>query len=262
MDQVGGQLAPTFLFVDPCGVSGTSFETIKAVMGCKSSEAFIFFNIDGVRRIAGLSKVSDVLVELLGSRARAEHLFAALQVEANVRQREELILLSYQRALRDDMGVKYTVPFRIESEAKEKTSHYLIHACNHHLGFKIMKEIMWKQGRSEEGEHDLQLTQASRTNYIPLFDLRGDAIKKTIVQALERGPLRVRVFYEDWVCRPEDMLCEGAYRKALLELEQEGNIEVLDKDGRSPKPSAERPRRNGKPTLGKEHYVRLSSTAK
>jgi len=25
-------LAPTFLFVDPCGVSGTNFETIRAVM--------------------------------------------------------------------------------------------------------------------------------------------------------------------------------------------------------------------------------------
>ena len=34
-------------------------------------EAFIFFNIDGVRRIAGLDGVSHVLVELLGSQQRA-----------------------------------------------------------------------------------------------------------------------------------------------------------------------------------------------
>lgn len=76
--EVSGNLAPSFLFVDPCGVSGTSFDTIKSVMACKSSEAFIFFNIDGVRRIAGLSDLSDVLVELLGSKKRAEALFAVL----------------------------------------------------------------------------------------------------------------------------------------------------------------------------------------
>jgi hypothetical protein len=42
------------VFVDPCGVEGTCFETIKKVMACQSSEAFVFFNIDGVRRIFGL----------------------------------------------------------------------------------------------------------------------------------------------------------------------------------------------------------------
>lgn len=54
LGRVGGKLAPTFLFVDPCGVSGTSLETIRAVMEKEKCEAFIFFNIDGVRRIAGL----------------------------------------------------------------------------------------------------------------------------------------------------------------------------------------------------------------
>ena len=32
LGKLGGRLAPTFLFVDPCGVSGASFDTIRAVM--------------------------------------------------------------------------------------------------------------------------------------------------------------------------------------------------------------------------------------
>jgi len=261
LSAVSGNLAPTFLFVDPCGVSGTSFDTIKRVMACKSSEAFIFFNIDGVRRIAGLDKLSDVLVELLGSKKRAEELFAALQKTVVVAKRERMILESYRQALREDMGVKYTIPFRVESEEKQKTSHYLIHASNHHLGFKIMKEVMWTRGHSETGQGDLQFVQASRTDYIPLFDPRYDT-KKEILNALAAGPQCVNLFYTDWVIRPDDLLCQPAYKRALLELEASGEIEVLDKDKRTPKPAKSRRPHKGKPTLGEGYYVRLVKNVK
>ncbi len=261
LDKVGGQLAPTFLFVDPCGVAGTCFETIKRVMACKSSEAFIFFNIDGVRRIAGLDKLSDVLIELLGSRGRAEKLFVALQREVDVEKREQMILQSYREALRDDMGVAYSVPFQVESEDKQKTSHYLIHATNHRLGFKIMKDVMWRHGHSDDRAGGLVFEQASRTNFIPLFDLGGDEIKHQILSALNNAPLKVAVICDEWVCHPENMLCETAYKRALLELEAADKIEVLSKDMKNVVTAAQRPRRNQKPTLGNDYFVRLVQSA-
>ncbi len=99
-----GKLAPTFLFVDPCGVSGASFETIRAVMSNEKCEAFIFFNIDGVRRIAGLSALSPVLVELMGSEERARTLHEKLRTTNNAKAREEIILFEYCRAVEEDMG--------------------------------------------------------------------------------------------------------------------------------------------------------------
>jgi three-Cys-motif partner protein len=262
LTQSKGNLAPTFLFVDPCGVKGTSFETIKGVMASKSSEAFIFFNIDGVRRIAGLENLSDVLVELLGSKERAGGLFTALQKTEDVAERERMILAIYRHALREDMGVVYTIPFRVESEEKQKTSHYLIHATNHSLGFRIMKEIMWNRGHSEEGEGALQLVQAGRIDYMPLFDFRFDDVKKEILNALASGPQCVNLFYSDWVVRPDDLLCQPAYKQALLELEASGEIEVLDKDKRTPKPMKSRKRHKGKATLGEGYYVRFAGKAK
>jgi three-Cys-motif partner protein len=257
LNESNGRLAPTFLFVDPCGVRGTSFETIKAVMACKSSEAFIFFNIDGVRRIAGLDKVSEVLVELLGKRKRAEELFANLQKTADVGERERMILATYRCALREDMGVDYTIPFRVESEERQRTSHYLIHASSHPLGFKIMKEIMWNRGQSEQGESALQFVQAGRTDYITLFDPRYD-LKSDILKALAAGPKCVDHFYNDWVLRPDDLLCQPEYRQDLLELEAGGEIEVLDKDNLTPRPAHSRKKHKGKPTLGEHYYVRLT----
>ncbi|HKR12555.1 MAG TPA: three-Cys-motif partner protein TcmP [Pyrinomonadaceae bacterium] len=200
LDKLEGNLAPTFLFVDPCGVSGASFNTIQRVMNFRKCEAFIFFNIDGVRRIAGLESVSDVLIELLGSEARANEFHNALRASSDVQERERMILTHYCAALREEIGARYLIPFRVEHEEQHRTSHYLIHATKHPLGFKIMKDVMWRRGHSEEQPGALELRQSSRTNLIPMFDQRGD-IKKEILSALEQGPRKVSVFYGEWTAR-------------------------------------------------------------
>lgn len=254
--EVRGRLAPTFLFVDPCGVSGTSFKTIRQVMDCGKCEAFIFFNIDGVRRIAGLPEVSEVLVELMGSKERAQALYDALRITTNARKREQLIVEHYRKALTDDIRAKYTVPFRVEHEEQQKASHYLVHATKHHLGFAIMKDVMWRRGQTEYQGGALEFKQASHTNYIPLFDFSWDEVKENILKALQGGPLKVAAFCEDWVYRPEDSLCETAYKKALLELENEAKIEVLDKQGKNVVPVLARRKYKGKPTLANDYFVR------
>jgi len=255
LNQRRGKLPPTFLFVDPCGVAGNSFETVRSVMENDKCEAFIFFNIDGVRRILGLKELSPVLVDLLGSPDRANALYAELNAARDPSKREEIILAAYCKALSEDMGVTYIIPFRVEHEGQRKASHYLIHGTKHPLGFSIMKDVMWRRGRGEDLPGALELRQKGRTNFIPMFDTHGET-KLQILNALERGPVRASVFYKQWTMRSSDMLCEAAYRQILLELEAEGKIEVLDKDGRLVLGVDARPTRNNKPTLAKDYYIR------
>ena len=255
---VEGKLAPTFLFVDRCGVTGTCFETIDAVMKCNKCEVFIFFNIDGVRRIAGLDKLSPVLIELMGSTERARSLYDELRDIAEASDREQLIVSHYRAAL-VGIGAEYTIPFRVEHEGKKKTSHYLIHATKHPLGFKIMKDVMWRRGEANDQTGGLELSQSSRTNFVPLFDNRGDTIKAMITAELKKGKRKVDLFCDDWVQRATDMIAEPAYKKALLEMEEDGVINVLAKDGVTPKPLLLRPRPKGKATLGSGHYVQLTA---
>jgi three-Cys-motif partner protein len=257
LQRLDGKLAPTFLFVDLCGVSGASFETIRAVMACEKCEAFIFFNIDGVRRIAGLDALSPVLVELMGSKERAQALYDEIRTTLKVAERERMILSHYRRALAEEISAEYTIPFGVEHEDQHKTSHYFIHATKHPLGFRIMKDVMWRLGHAEDQPGALELRQKSRTNFIPLFDLQGDEIKQNILNALRVGPLRVSVFYQEWTNRPNDLLCESAYRKVLLALEADGKIEVLGKDGKNVVGFEARRPYKGQPTLGKDYFVRL-----
>jgi hypothetical protein len=156
------------------------------------------------------------------------------------------------------MGVKYIIPFRVEHEDQRRTSHYLIHASKHPLGFRIMKEVMWRRGHGQDQPGGLELRQKSRTNFLPMFDKNAD-IKGEILRALKAKPLRVSIFYEEWTMRPTNMQCEAAYRQALLELESEGKIEVLGKDGKDVVSVAARPRPKGKATLAKNYYVRLKN---
>jgi three-Cys-motif partner protein len=256
LGKLGGKLAPTFLFVDPCGVSGASFNTIRAVMENDKCEAFIFFNIDGVRRILGLPALSQVVVDLMGSEDRAMAVYEKIRANGNVGEREEIILSEYCNALREEMGAKYIIPFRVEHEDKKKTSHYLIHATKHPLGFSIMKDVMWARGHAEDSLGGLELRQRGRTNFVPMFDKHAD-LKEEILGSLKAKPVRASVFYKEWTMRPNDLQCEAAYRQALLELEHDGSIEVLGKDGKNVIGVDVRPKRKGKPTLAKDFYVRL-----
>jgi hypothetical protein len=121
-----------------------------------------------------------------------------------------------------------------------------------------MKDVMWARGHAEDQPGALELRQKGRTNFVPMFDKHAD-IKEEILAALKTKPVRVSVFYKEWTMRATDMQCEAAYRQALLELEDDGKIEVLGKDGKNVMNVDARPKRKNKPTLAKDFYVRLKN---
>jgi hypothetical protein len=192
----------------------------------------------------------------MGSTQRAEELYHKLRQTDDVAARETIILSEYCKALRKEMDIRYIIPFRVEHEDQMRTSHYLIHASKHPLGFRIMKDVMWRRGHGEDEPGGLELRQRSRTNFVPMFDRHAD-IKAEILNALKARPLRVSVFYEDRTMRPDDMHCEAAYRQALIELESTGQIEVLSKDAKNVVNANTRRKIRGKATLAKDYYVRL-----
>lgn len=120
-----------------------------------------------------------------------------------------------------------------------------------------MKDVMWGRGQGKNQDGALELRQSGRTNYVPLFDAHGDS-KEKILAALKEAPRRVSHFYEEWPSRPGDFLCEAAYRQMLLELEADGQIQVMGKDGATVCGVDLRRKRLGKPTLGKNYFVRLT----
>lgn len=255
--QFGGRMPPTFLFVDPCGIKGVSFEAIRKIMAFDACESFIFFNIDGIRRTLGLDELHPTLVDVFGSKSRAKNLWQSFRLEKTPRSKEDLILRTYRQALSDDMGLCYTIPFGIQHQARKITSHYLIHATKKAVGFSIMKDVMWKLGETDDGQGGLWFEQASRTGTSLLFPLEEYRIEDSILEELRKnGLVPVNRFFKDWVIDHSNLVSESAYKKALLNLEALERIVVFDKDGKTPKPARNRMRK-GSPTLGEGYFVRL-----
>jgi len=72
----------------------------------------------------------------------------------------------------------------------------------------------------------------------------------------------VKLFAIEWPQRPTDMLVSKEYKRILLELEQEGVIEVLDARTHLPVPAAKRRKKSGQPTLGNDYLVRSAIAGK
>lgn len=157
----GSSLAPSFLFADPCGVQGLSFTTLKRYLIEAHGEALLFFNYDGVTRIAGLGfKPGGTLSQLVGGDERAKELVARLEGKSP-KEKEEIIIAFYKDAFQTDVPDLFCTAFRVEYEDKRATSHYLIHLSRNAMGFRLMKEIMWPLGETAEGKGALALEQAS-----------------------------------------------------------------------------------------------------
>ncbi|MEN0066398.1 MAG: three-Cys-motif partner protein TcmP [Myxococcota bacterium] len=253
-ERAGSRLPPTFLFVDPCGVQGTSFEVISRVLERPLCEAFIFFNLDGISRIIGQDNSdSETLAEVLGSEARVKDFLDALRPLRNPQAREDHIIHTYRNLLSNETPATYIAPFRVEFEERRRTSHYLIHATKHKLGFKIMKDIMWQNGRRQDGPGGLEYQQASMEKQFSMFDYQQATVVKTITRELETCTrCRVEHFTDQLAGRAEDLVAPRGYRDALQHMERQGTIIVEAKDG-----SGERAKRQPG-TLGDEYFVTLS----
>lgn len=255
------RLGPAFLFIDPCGVAGTDFDIIRRFLQHRYTEAMIFFNIDGVRRILGLNDpAGNTLTQILGSKQRAHDLVLHVQKETTPIGKEQRIIDYYKWLLAEFTPAKYVSAFRVEYEDRRTVSHYFLHATSHHLGFAKMKDVMWSEASRFSGNGGFGLEQASnqdQLHYIPLFDPLMTQLRSEIIDVLrQRGTTKTDYFFKNLPETKDNPWCEKAYKSMLITMEEDKTLEVMSKT--NPQVKAKSPRiRNGKNTLGKGYYVRL-----
>jgi len=246
-------LAPTFLFVDPCGVAGVVHDLLVRFMQFDRCELFIFFNHDGVRRILGLEKRGPTLAELFGSDELAQNASDAVDRCEQSSEKENVLIAFYYDLIKQTIGTEFVTGFRVEKEDRKTVSHYFIHVTRSPTGFRIMKDVMWGLGETETGRGGLALAQASKGPNLSLVDQEWDALRSSVLAELSQ-PKLASYFYKGVTEQPGNVFCEAAYRQILLELEAQGAIQVIDKDGQLTSASTRR-KRNKKPTLGEKHTI-------
>lgn len=252
----------TFAFIDPCGVKGVRLRDISEVLARPYGECLVLWNYSGVVRWLGAiiesSERPPEFEEFFGGPGELDQAIDIHRSAQRPEQKETSHRELFFRSLYRRSGLRYFLPFRFEAPDANRTSHYLIHCSGHPLGFRIMKEIMHGESRGADDVGEFGFVTDISSNSLPLFHQRRDQVRRAILDELSNGTRPVTLFCKDWVDRPEDYMTERQYREIMLELENDGLVDVVDVRTGAARPATKRVR-GGKVTMGDTCALQLKS---
>lgn len=226
---------PSFIFIDPFGFSGLSFEVVKNLLNLRTSgtEVFISFVAGEMARFLESSTHASAITEILGTDRWKSEIDPAIPKE----EKAEKLLQIYEEQLRDEAEADYVWPFRMSRESKDETVYYLIHATNHFDGFKLMKDIMYNAGAEDRFAYlgpnhypyvDNQESLGSFTDESEReIDVRVENLSEKLYNSLEKGRNYsfMEIIGETY---QETSLIEKHYRKALYLLEDQDRADIIN----------------------------------
>jgi len=175
LDRTGGELAPTFAFLDPFGFSHTPFSLVKRLVAHPRCEVLITFMYEEINRFLSQEQVPQHFDSLFGCPAWAQ----ARQLVIP-RERKTFLRDLYRRQLEEEAGVKFVRSFEMLNR-DNRTDYFLFFGSNSIEGLKKMKEAMWKV--DETGT--FQFSDATDPNQSVLFEAGPDSadLRRRLLEA-------------------------------------------------------------------------------
>jgi len=136
IDAIGLDHTPTFVMIDPFGLSGIGMEHIRALMDCPSTEVYISFMYDFMNRFRGHPNLEQHLDDLFGCPdwRRGEAI-------PDDKLRKEFFYTLYTKQLKAS-GAQHVLYFELYEGAR--LVYALFFATQNDLGCEKMKRAMWK----------------------------------------------------------------------------------------------------------------------
>jgi three-Cys-motif partner protein len=131
---------PLFAFIDPFGVKGFRFESVRQLLASRTSEILVNFDADGIARVlrAGNAAAHErILTDVYGSDVWKGQLNGGIPTTSLVRESMSL----YRQCITQLPGVRYAFPFEMRTH-KDSINYFLIFASQHYLGLEKMKDAM------------------------------------------------------------------------------------------------------------------------
>lgn len=204
-------LAPSFFFIDPYGFN-VPMDLITQILTRKRTEVFINFMYEELSRFVALSQNEQLMNKFFGCEDWKKC------IKLSGQKRENCLKELYLEQLRK--SAEYVIDYKIGRADMQRTKYYLFHSTNKYLGFKIMKEVMYRTGTIGEfaykGPHEGQMSIEKFNQKYDLPNLLCKEFKgKTI--SYEDG--------EKWV-NLNTKLIDKHYKVALKNLLAENKIRI------------------------------------
>jgi three-Cys-motif partner protein len=250
-------LGPSFSFIDPFGFKGLTLDLVDTLVRSWGSDLVLFFSFNSINRSLTIPSVKKHIDALFGQK-KAEELRVTAKTVAT-EKREELLIEKFIEAI-NDLGYDYVLPYVVERDDKDRTSHYLIFISKDKRGYSIMKDIMYALSEDKtEGVAKFGFVRSISKKRTPLLALMNSPLKDFADQlcidfagqTLSRKLLRDH--YD--LMYPRNPFVDKNWRDTLMRLEEQDRISAV--------PSREnRPKRKGETTFGKNTKVTFPDRAK
>lgn len=129
---------PLFVFIDPFGATGSTFETVTRILQKPSSEVLINFDADGIARIfaAGSHAARDTILNDIYGTDNWKSVLTTNKHKQLTKRAVDLYVKTLQ-----SIPVKYVFPFEMQYKSG-MPEYFLVFASQHPLGLRKMKEAM------------------------------------------------------------------------------------------------------------------------
>ena len=185
---------PIFSFVDPWGYKDVSISQVWSLVKNRGSDCVLFFNSD--RILQDISKPANAqdFQQIFGGLFEDAQ---AVQSDSTMSQRKKadsfLALFSKNLYLtvQKEYGNKFKIfvlPFYVEANDKEKTSHYIVFISKAHKAIQEMRKVMIKHGNSISAELGYDSKDEMQISLLNRNDDSSDFIIKRIRTIFSQYP--------------------------------------------------------------------------
>lgn len=220
------RLGPSFSFIDPFGFKGLTLDLVDTLVRSWGSDLVLFFSFNSINRSLTISSVKTHIDALFGKKA-ADELRAATKTVLT-ENREELLIEKFIESI-NGLGYDYVLPYVVERDDKDRTSHYLIFISKDKRGYSIMKDIMYVLSEDKtEGVARFGFVRSVSKKRTPLLALMNSPLKDFADQLCEdfEGQTLSRKLLRDNfdLMYPRNPFVDKNWRDVLIGLEDKRRI--------------------------------------
>jgi len=216
------KLAPSFLLLDPFGISGIKLCTLKRIMNMEKTEILLNFMYNSLQRWIDHpnKKIQNIYDEYFGGdewrTCKGKYLY----------KREEKLISIFRNKCKNFS--KYVYQFRLSFPDKKQTYYYLFHLTNHWLGCSLMKDSFAKFNDGK-CEYMGEKYQSSLFESVEQKD-KKENFRKKLVDHYKGRTIKCINIFEKFIDETDLLLSE--IKEILKKLEEENKISVKAFDNR------------------------------
>lgn len=221
LEKRGGQLAPTFAFLDPFGYSDAPMSLTGRFLQFRGCEVLIYVPFPDINRFLTRAGQETALTSLFGGEEWRE------AIDMHGQERLQFLHSLFKRQLHEASRLEYVRSFQIVGQHAARGYH-LFFGTNHKRGLHRMKDAMW----SVDPARGECFQDSTDPNALVLFQPEVDTapLRDALIEHFGTNVFRIEDALDfalvDTPYRPEHVKT-----KTLEPLEKKGQLEVVERGG-------------------------------